>query len=132
VYRTWLQSEDTQPKDAHTRPKNWDDDNYSGLLAPTSKGERLIIVHAGGRAGFISNALLIYKSRQKTGDYHNEMDSKNYARWLKTMLIPNLPLKSILVIDNASYHNIQTDKPPTASDTSECRVLSGLEELQED
>jgi hypothetical protein len=84
------------------------------LLAPTSKGERLI-VHAGGREGFISNALLIYKSRQKTGDYHNEMDSKNYARWLKTMLMPNLPPKSILVIGNASYHNIQTDKPPTSN-----------------
>jgi hypothetical protein len=41
----------------HTRPKNWTDHNDSGLLAPTSKGERFIIAHAGGRAGFISNAL---------------------------------------------------------------------------
>jgi hypothetical protein len=101
--------DETYIHSSHTRPKTWDGDNYSGLLAPTSKGERLIIVHAGRRAGFISNALLIYKSRQKTGDYHNEMDSKNYARWLKTMLIRNLPPKSILVIDNASYHNIQAD-----------------------
>ncbi|KDR17971.1 hypothetical protein L798_08075 [Zootermopsis nevadensis] len=65
-----------------TRPKNWTDDSDSGLLVPTSKGERLIIVHAGGRAGFISNALLKYKSRQKTGD-HNEMDNKNYACLVK-------------------------------------------------
>jgi hypothetical protein len=61
---------------SHTRTKNWTDDIDSGLLAPKSKGERLIIFHAGGRAGFISKALHIYKSRQKTGDYHNEMDSK--------------------------------------------------------
>ncbi|KDQ71559.1 hypothetical protein L798_09467 [Zootermopsis nevadensis] len=56
---------------SHTRPKNWTDDSDSSLLAPTSKGERLVIVHAVGRASFISNALLIYKSRQKTRDYHN-------------------------------------------------------------
>jgi hypothetical protein len=53
---------------SHTRPKNWADDNDSGLLAPESNGERFIIVHPGGRAGFISNALLMHKSKQKTGD----------------------------------------------------------------
>jgi hypothetical protein len=75
----------------------------------TLKGKRLIIVHSGGRARFISKTLHTYKSRQKTGNYHSEMDSTNYACWLKTMLIPNLALNYILVINNASYHNIQTD-----------------------
>ncbi|KAJ9595987.1 hypothetical protein L9F63_012808 [Diploptera punctata] len=32
-------------------------------MAPVSKGERLIIVHAGGRFGFIPNALLIYRNK---------------------------------------------------------------------
>jgi hypothetical protein len=62
-----------------------------------------------GREGFISNALLLYKSRQKAGDHQNEMGSKNYGRRLKTMLILNSPPNSILVIDNASQHNVQTD-----------------------
>lgn len=89
---------------SHTRPRNWTDDNGSSLLV-LSKGEGLI-VHGGARDGFISHALLIYKSRQKTGDYNNEKDSTNY----ETMLIPNLAPNSILVIDNASYHYIQRDK----------------------
>jgi hypothetical protein len=42
---------------SHTRPKN------SGLLVLASKGEGLMIVLAGGRMVFISDALLIYKSR---------------------------------------------------------------------
>jgi hypothetical protein len=71
------------------------------LLRPIPKGVGLIIVHTVGTAGFISNVLLIYKSRQNTEDYHNGMDTKNYACSLKTMLIPNLPPKSVLVINNA-------------------------------
>jgi hypothetical protein len=71
---------------SHARPKNWTNDYTSSLLAQTSNGERFIIVHAGGRAGFVSKALLIYKSRQKTGYYHNKLDSKNYAHWLKKYL----------------------------------------------
>jgi hypothetical protein len=47
------------------------------------------------------------------------MDSKNYVRWLETMLIPNLPPNSFLVLDNAWYHNIQTDKLPTSISKSD-------------
>jgi hypothetical protein len=50
---------------------------------PSPKGETIIVVHAGGRVGFISRALLIYKSSQKTGDYHNEINNKTYSRSLK-------------------------------------------------
>jgi hypothetical protein len=62
---------------------------------------RVIILHAGGCCGFIPNALVIFKSNQKTGNYHNEMNSKNYICWLKQKLIPNLELNSVLVTDNA-------------------------------
>jgi hypothetical protein len=50
----------------HTRPKNCTGNNESCLLVPASKGERLIIFHAGGRAGCISDTHLICKYRQKT------------------------------------------------------------------
>ena len=43
------------------------------------------------------------------------MNTKNYTKWLKEILIPNLPPKSVLVVDNASYHNTQFDKPPTSN-----------------
>jgi hypothetical protein len=53
------------------------------------------------------------------------MGSQNYVRWLYTILIPNLPPNSILVIDNASYRNTQTDKPPT-SNTKEDEMKAWL------
>jgi hypothetical protein len=60
-------------------------------MAPTCKGQRLIIVHAGTEKGFTPGALLIFKSNQKTGDYHMEMSSDNYMLWIKEKLLPNLP-----------------------------------------
>jgi hypothetical protein len=69
---------------------------------PPSRGKRLI-VHAEGSVGVISDAILIYKSRQKTGDHRNEIDSKNFVCWLETIIIANLP------------QNSQTVKPPTSN-----------------
>ena len=86
---------------SHIVPKSWSDDSNSGFMAPVSKGERMIIIHAGGRLGFIPNALLIYRSQQKTGDLHKEMNAENYIKQLRTMLIPNLPPNSVLVIVNS-------------------------------
>jgi hypothetical protein len=57
--------------------------------------------------------LVVFKLNQKTGDYHNEMTGENCIHWLKEKLIPNLEPNSVLVTDNASYHNIQRDKAPT-------------------
>ena len=31
-------------------------------------------------------------------------------KWLKEELIPNFPERSVLVVDNAPYHNVQVDK----------------------
>lgn len=47
---------------SHTQPKEWSDGSLLGLKAPISKGNRLIMVHAGGKMGFISNALLLFRS----------------------------------------------------------------------
>jgi transposase len=56
--------------------------------------------------GFIPGALLVFKSGLKTGDYHGDMNHENYFKWLRNQLIPNLPSNSVVVLDNASYHNI--------------------------
>lgn len=50
----------------------------------------------------------------KTGDYHDDMNHVNFMQWVRKQLIPNLPKESALVIDNASYHNLQIDKGPTS------------------
>lgn len=42
--------------------ESYPDSSLLGLKAPISKGNRLIIVHAGGKMGFIPNALLLFRS----------------------------------------------------------------------
>jgi len=39
---------------------------------PQSKGQRAIIVHAGGKQNFIKNTLLIFKLQQQSSDYHDD------------------------------------------------------------
>jgi hypothetical protein len=78
-----IENEDeTYVHSSHSGPNNWSVDCASGLLAPVSKGERLIILHAWGRRGFILNAL-VFKSNQKTGDYRIEINGENYIPWWK-------------------------------------------------
>lgn len=45
------------------------------------------------------------------------MNADNYRRWVEEKLVPNLPANSVLDIDNASYHNVQLDKPPISNST---------------
>src|SRR3978361_1221174 len=102
---------------AGTASKSWTDNTSKGLFKNISKGASLIIIHAGGDMGFIPNALLIFKSGTKSGDYHDEMNSENYEKWLREKIIPNLPPGSVVVTDNAPYHNKQIDKAPTSNST---------------
>jgi hypothetical protein len=41
------------------------------------------------------------------------MNSTNFENWMPEKLIPNLTEKSVVVFDNAPYHCIQVDKPPS-------------------
>lgn len=111
--RPIIYMDETYIHSSHTHAKTWNDKSTEGFHAPVSKGQRLIIVNAGGENGFIPNAYLKFRSNTKSGDYHSEMNYTNYKQWLQEMLIPNLPPKSVLVIDNAPYHNVQIEKCPT-------------------
>ncbi|XP_021199802.3 uncharacterized protein LOC110383347 [Helicoverpa armigera] len=100
---------------SHSGSKAWSDGSLKGLKKPISKGQRVVIVHAGSEAGFVPNALLLFKAGAKSGDYHDNMNFDNYTKWLRNQLIPNLPPNSVLVVDNASYHNKQYDPAPTSN-----------------
>lgn len=43
------------------------------------------------------------------------MNFQSYKKWLEEILVPNPLPQSVLVIDNASHHNVQADKSPTAN-----------------
>jgi transposase len=96
------------------RPKkSWQGPSTSGVVDKISPGKRHIIVHAGSEEGFVPNALLVFSTKSKAADYHDDMNSANFLKWLRQMLIPNLTKPSVIVMDNASYHVTQMNKPPT-------------------
>jgi len=52
--------------------------------------------------------------RSKSGDYYDDdMNHANYKKRLQEKLIPNLESKSVIVFDNASYHNAQLKQHTT-------------------
>lgn len=107
--------------------KSWSDSEKTGLKKPVSKGQRVIVVHAGGEMGFVPNALVMFKSGLKKGDYHDDMNKNNYAKWLEEKLVPNLQPNSVVVIDNAPYHREQVNPAPTSS-SLKCDMVKWLSE----
>ena len=109
VDETWCNSR-------HGRTHMWvDSDGRGGFKHAVGKGPRLIIVHAGGEAGWTSKTDLIFRAKSKTGDYHHEMNSEHFLEWFENQLCTHIPAGSLIVLDNASYHNTQTEKIPTMS-----------------
>ncbi|XP_045459312.1 uncharacterized protein LOC123669766 [Melitaea cinxia] len=92
----------------------WADCSTAGLKKPISKGQRVVIVHAGSEAGFVPNALLTFKSGTKSEDYHDDINFENYQKWIRTQLVTNLPPNSVFVVDNAPYHNKEYDMAPNS------------------
>lgn len=107
--------DETYIHSSHTSGKCWQGEGVEGVLEPVSKGQRYIIVHAGGDTGFVENALLVFKSNTKSGDYHDEMNSTNFKKWIIEKLVPNLKEPSIIVMDNAPYHRICMNKVPNTN-----------------
>lgn len=93
--------------------KCWSSNEVHGVLTNTSSSNRLIVVSAGSKEGFLAGCTLIFKAGKATGDYHGQMNSTNFQKWVEEKLIPSLPENSAIVMDNAPYHCIQENKPPT-------------------
>ena len=105
---------------------------YSGedgpwVQKPTGKGERLIIINAITKSGWVPGAKLVFKSTRKTGDYHGQMNSDLFKKWFTEMLLPNIPNNSIIVMDNAPYHKTLTDYSPPTPQCSKKRIKEWLE-----
>jgi hypothetical protein len=47
---------------------------------------------------------LFFLAKAKDWDYHQEMN------WFENQLMPALKSLSVIVLDNASYHNIKTEE----------------------
>jgi len=103
------------------------DDDDPWIQKPTGKGERLIIINAITQDGWVPGATLTFKSSKKTGDYHGQMNQEIFTKWFKDMLIPNIPKGSLIIMDNASYHNVLSAHSPPTCACSKDRIVSWLE-----
>ena len=104
------------------------DDDGPWIQKPTGKGERLIIINAITKDGWVPGAKLTFKSTKKTGDYHGQMNQKLFTKWFRDKLLPNISEGSLIIMDNASYHNVlSTHSAPTAKCNKE-KIRSWLEQ----
>ena len=71
-------------------------------------------MHAGGSSGWINAPPLVFTSK-KTGDYHEEMNSETFEKWLLETLLPALKPGCKIVMDNAKYHSRIKDRAPTTA-----------------
>ncbi len=95
---------------------------------PTGKGERLIILNAVTHSGWIPGSKLVFKSTKKTGDYHGQMNWDLFKKWFTEMLLPNIPKRSLIIMDNAPYHKILSEHSPPNHQSSKKKIRDWLEQ----
>jgi transposase len=106
---------------------------YSGedgpwVQKPTGKGERLIIINAITKSGWVPGAKLVLKSTKKTGDYHGQMNWDLFKKWFVEMLLENIPANSLIIMDNAPYHNTLSEHSPPTPLCSKKKITEWLEQ----
>jgi len=96
---------------------------------PSGKGPRLILVHAMTAAGWVSGAKLVFQAKKRTGDYHGQMNFDNFHKWFVESLLPQIPAHSLIVMDNAPYHNVYAEGTfyPTNS-TTKAELIDWLQQ----
>lgn len=110
---TWFDTHDTSRK-------GWNDfSKKCQTKAPSNKGKRVTIIHAGSENGFVPNCLLL--SAKNVGDssldYHQDTDAPLFEDWFEHRLLKNIPKNSVIVMDNASYHSRQVKNFPSSNST---------------
>ena len=97
---------------------SWQDNSLKSVRKPEGyDGKRFIVVHAGSSKGFVQGASLLFCSKSMTLDYHGEMNNTIFTKWITTQLLPNLEEPSLVIMDNAPYHSVLTEKQPSTSFT---------------
>ncbi|XP_008184551.1 uncharacterized protein LOC103309835 [Acyrthosiphon pisum] len=108
VEKLWVDKTIQSKHDAFNRGLTTDATN------PTGTGKRLIVLHIGSHKGFLEGRLLCFLSKKNSGDYHDEMNGDHFHEWFQS-IIPRLEQNSVIVMDNAPYHSVKTEKIPTSS-----------------
>lgn len=95
----------------HSNDNTWYLEEDGVVLGkPTGKGERLVIVNAITSDGWVPCSKLVFKASKKTGDYHANMNWNNFFKWFQEQLLKNIPENSLIIMDNAAYHNVLAEE----------------------
>ena len=106
----------------------YSNDDGPWVQKPTGKGERLIIINAISQNGWIPNAKLVFKSTKKSGDYHGQMNGDLFSMWFQEKLLPNISPGSLIVMDNAPYHNTLSKHSAPTPTCSKDKIRTWLEQ----
>ncbi len=106
------------------------DEDGPDVNKPSGKGERLIVINAITCDGWIDNAQLVFEAKKKTGDYHGQMDWGNFSKWFTEQLLPNIPKNSIIIMDNASYHNTTEENTFPKSNAKKEKLRKWLDDKE--
>lgn len=106
----------------------YSEDDGAWIQKPAGKGERLIIINAIMKDGWVPGAKLSFKSTRKTGDYHGQMNHELFTKWFREKLLPNIPENSLIIMDNASYHNVLSVHSSPTENCQKERIRDWLEQ----
>ena len=96
-----------------------------GIKHGDGKGKRLIVNHIGSSKGFLDGCKDVFEATKKI-DYHDEMDSTHWEKWLKEKVLPSIAAqtdRAVIAIDNASYHSRTTDDSKTVTTANRKKEL---------
>lgn len=110
---TWFDTHDTVSK-------GWvDSSSNCQTKAPSNKGKRITVIHAGSEDGWAPNCLLLSAKNIKDSslDYHEDTSAELFENWFENYLLKNIPNNSVIIMDNASYHSRLLYRAPNRSST---------------
>lgn len=109
-----------------TLPKTWHCANVNIELKKESS-KKYIIIHAGSKKRLAWYVFKYFTSTEVDDDYQKCVNGDVFKESLANKLLPNIPHESIIVMDNASYHSVRSNKPPL-SGSKEAEIIKGLTE----
>ena len=91
----------------HVRSKTWlpNEEKVSFFQKPSGKGQRIVIVAAINKQGFIKNSFEFWVANSNS-DYHKNFNKEIFLQYFTTKVLPNLKRPSLIILDNAPYHKI--------------------------
>ncbi|VDI63172.1 Hypothetical predicted protein [Mytilus galloprovincialis] len=96
---------------------------------PSGMCTRLIILDVGSsQQGLIPGCGLIFESKSNSSDSHDEMNKEHFTEWFRDTLLPKLPPRSVIVMENAPYHShLDPDSKVPNTNSNKSEISAWLE-----